>query len=233
MVFKVLLKSIKVSIKEWKYFLLLCVGIFLNYHIFNLKENLQISYKILAYGIAITYTLFIIASSFSLWGRVTRHTYELQPYPWLHNIKKSIYAGSIFLVFTTILGIVTHILLIYLSNIILRSLIVLIFFALIISSILEILKVFFLDKEIFSLAEIISRVISPKFWISYISLVVFITICYSLTDKIFSLIKVNITNTIILMNIYYILRSLISGYIIILTIIFFTTIFNLQEDAEV
>lgn len=228
-----LIKSLKISIKEWKYFLLLSMGIFINFYVFYLKENLQESYKILAYSLAFLYTIFMIISSFSLWGSVTRRTYELPLYSISENLKHSLFSALVFIVYVTVLGTLIHIFMLITNSIAIRSFLFLIFFALLISATLEILKVFFLDKEIFSLMDILVRVTTLKFWISYLLLISFITICYYFTDLFINYINIMMSYSTISITLTTIIRSIISGYLLISSIVFFITVFNLEEDSEI
>ncbi len=232
MLFNVFIKSLKISIREWKYFLLLSSGIFINFQVFYLKEHFQSTYKILAYALAFIYTLFMIVSSFSLWGRVTRYTYNLPLYSILENIKHSLYSALIFIAYVTILGTTMHFVLTIIESIILKSFLLLIFFALLISGILEVLKVFFLEKEIFSLVDIFSRILTLRFWTSYFLLVIFITFSYYTADIILSYLNNLFNQSSWFKLISSIIRSLVSGYTLITSIVFFITVFDLQKDSE-
>ncbi|NPA38386.1 MAG: hypothetical protein GXN99_01165 [Candidatus Nanohaloarchaeota archaeon] len=225
-------KALQISIKEWLYFLFLGLSIYINWNAFMLRESLIDNYKILGYFIPILSSFLSMFFFFSFAGRVTRHTYDLESYPYIYNLKQSLKATLLFLIYSIILGILTKLFLYLVSSLLWRFIFFLITFSLTFSFILELLKVFFLEKEVFSLYDVFNRIISFKFWSSFLMITAITFFIQLFQSYLFQSILSTNSLSGILLHIVALIRSLIFGYLLVLSLVFFVLIFDLKDDTK-
>lgn|GEM_PF-6539437 len=222
---KILLNSFYLGIKEWKLLIGMIIIGFLN--LYSFAESLYSTF--LPVKICYIITQFILlVGYFLLLGRLCRRVYKKEKMGILSLVKRSFFSGLVFFIFVVIwyafiiaIGKITQ-------NFWIHFIFHILYLLLVTSVILECIKVFFLDKDVFSLYSVFSRMADKNYLFGYAITIVLAFVLYFFSEGLMNLLVSITSNIFSIKFIYYLLNGILFGYISLVIILFFFQVIDLD-----
>ncbi len=223
---KILLRSFVISIKEWKFLLGMIIlgGLNIALTIENILE-LALPKKI-AYSLV---QFVLLGGYIGLLGALARKVYHLEPLSWSERIRRSSISALIFFVFVVMWFALSKGISFVTSNFWIGFILYLIYMLLVTSVILELIKAYFLEKDIFSLYDVFSRLGNIKYLMGYLLVILVSIILYPISEYLSSALAFLGTSHLwVFKMIYYTFHGVILGYITLVVLYFYIQVLNLE-----
>ncbi len=227
-VFFILISSLLTAIKEWRYLIIfMFLGILNIYLLITSGLDILTNTKSIIY--IFTFVVLIFGYHLSL-GYLGRKSYGKKPLEFFDSMMRAFYSTVIFLLFFVLWFATVYVLSKFIDSIVLSVVLSLVYVMISTSVILENIKVFFLEKEIFSLYHVFLRLGNIRFLAAFFITSLLSTLLYPLGSLLSNLLGSTLTSLLYYNLLYSIINGIIVGYITLFIIIFFFKTIDLENE---
>ncbi len=227
-VFFILVSSLLTAVKEWRYLIIfMLLGILNIYLLISSGLDILTNTKSIIY--IFTFVVLIFGYHLSL-GYLGRKSYGKEPLRFFDSLRRAFYSTVIFLLFFVLWFAIIYVLSKFINSIVLSVVLSLLYVMVSTSVILENIKVFFLEKEVFSLYNVFLRLGNIRFLAAFFITSLLSTLLYPLGSLLGDVLGNVLTSILYYKIIYSIINGIIVGYITLFIIIFFFKTIDLENE---